>query len=271
MDISSTLAALLEAAIVSTMLYGVLIGQTYRYFNAYPDDSVRLKIVPSSLTRHSSMVFKNASSSTLCGTFSSESVKGIHSPTVLSGVTRFVLCLFRLQEFLVIPTSLYLRRIWVFRKRKLAYILSWVWVRFTQHFVLIQALMTFKGSAYPDLAIAVSMCRILYVARSDSPGISRSMIQSLINWTMGTGIIITVCVMIFLVLVGCLWDYIVLLALAHVTDHFYNQAVTAPLDSTLVPGSVYLVGAELYANSMLAALNNREALRDRLGVFIVVE
>ncbi|KZT20710.1 hypothetical protein NEOLEDRAFT_830758 [Neolentinus lepideus HHB14362 ss-1] len=116
---SSTLGAVLDGAIVSTMLYGVSIGQTYRYFKAYPDDDIRLKTVVTILFMLDGI--QECFIIHALWYFLVQKCEG-HSPSkcYVWSYTAFPV---PSQLVIFIVQCFYLRRIWAFGKRKLVYIL----------------------------------------------------------------------------------------------------------------------------------------------------
>ncbi|KZT23521.1 hypothetical protein NEOLEDRAFT_1136303 [Neolentinus lepideus HHB14362 ss-1] len=91
-----------------------------------------------------------------------------------------------------------------------------------------------------DIGIAITMCRLLYEQRSSQMmETTRSVVNMLLHHSMATGLLLTVSNAAYAVV-----------------------AVALPHDLLYI--AIYLSASQLYINSMLAVLNNREALRARL-------
>lgn len=92
-----------------------------------------------------------------------------------------------------------------------------------------------------DVGITGSMCQVMLQHKASSLSNSRSVVKGIIQWAVATGLTVTVAAITLMV----------------------EALVLAKND--FVPAGLYLIGAKLYANSMLASLNGRQSIRARLG------
>ncbi|KZT18353.1 hypothetical protein NEOLEDRAFT_1173610 [Neolentinus lepideus HHB14362 ss-1] len=262
-----TFGACLNGTIVSLMLYGVTLGQVTKYFRTFKNDRLALKL-------------------TVTGSFMLDTFQQfliIHSMWYYL-VTR---CNGNPDGFLyanwsylgqVIPSELifyivqcfYILRIWSLSKRKLTWLLfvpatmeimfSTVYtvqcykvISFTvlaqndkEHQILKGLLSAIVTCAImTDMGIAISMSKLLLEAQKRYLLGTRSLINMIIRYTIATGSLVTFAMIMFLICVMAL------------------------------PGNMVFVGiyfnlGKLYVNSMLAALNGREAMRAQLGNIQVI-
>ncbi|KZT18899.1 hypothetical protein NEOLEDRAFT_85477 [Neolentinus lepideus HHB14362 ss-1] len=102
--------------------------------------------------------------------------------------------------------------------------------------------------AFTDLMIAITMCYFLFKQRRQGFSASKSLMSSLIKYTISTGLLSSVVACVYL---SC-------------------YVVYAKSGSMLNIG-VYMVHAQIYLNSMLTSLNGRRALRARLEQAVAQE
>lgn len=257
-----TLGVLLDGTIVSTALYGLTVGQTLRYFVTYADDKPVLKTVVSVAflleTLHQFLVAH-------CLWFYLVR-KGDGKSIADMDIWSWTGLLIPAQLVIFLVQCFYISRVWALQERKHASVLALlsaveilggiglvvtnfmapvVYDVNNYHSATLTAQNIFLfisgcSNFVTDLGIAFSMCRALYHNRSLSLEISRSVIDTLVAYAVGTGLLVTVFTIIFFV-------------------------VSSTLPTTLVYMAFYLVGVKVYLNSMLASLNSRTSLRERLG------
>lgn len=261
-----TFGACLEGAVVSIVLYGVACGQLIRYYRCFPNDTTFLK----------------------CLVGATFAIDSFHQILVIHIIWHYLitkcggdpaLCVYGNWSLIAqtIPAELdfilvrffYITRIWNFNKGRVAFVmiipavLSFAFsIAFSGLFGRFNSLVSFNGpgpkneileivlclssvcTIIVDACITVSMCYLLYRA---SKGVSRrsrslrSVVGSTINYTVVTGLLANIVACIFLVSFFALRGSMAFLAL-------------------------YFVGAKVFVNSMLAALNSREGFRARLEI-----
>jgi len=97
-----------------------------------------------------------------------------------------------------------------------------------------------------DIAIACSMCILLYSKQDHAMPRTRTLLKSLIQFTVATGLLTS------------------LFTTAYIICAFI-------MPSNMVYIGIYFVHGKVYLNSMLAALNSREAFKERLPVVILMD
>lgn len=262
MDLTLTLGALYDGAVVSTVLYGLTCGQTYRYFKAYPDDKITLRI----------MVFLTF----LLDTFERlllghalwfyliRKCDG-HSPSDTTPIWSYYGVIIPAQLSIFIVQCFYIRRIWSLGQRKLTLLLvlgavlellagiGFIVTAYMTNDLYLDSYHTTTLAAHnvilyigacstllTDIGITFSMCSLLYQVRRSSLETSRSVLDTLFNYAMTTGLLVTILTAVLMI-------------------------VSSALPNTLLFDGLYLSAGKLYINSMLAALNSRQSLRARLG------
>ncbi|EPQ54087.1 hypothetical protein GLOTRDRAFT_94458 [Gloeophyllum trabeum ATCC 11539] len=206
MDLTLTLGALYDGAVVSTVLYGLTCGQTYRYFKAYPDDKITLRIMA---TLYGSILFGNAMGIHLRILLPS----GCHNSCGTLTIVPHGSCLTDL-PFSSSPSSSS-----NVGQRKLT-LLLWR--------ALVILYIGACSTLLTDIGITFSMCSLLYQVRRSSLETSRSVLDTLFNYAMTTGLLVTIFTAVLMI-------------------------VSSALPNTLLFDGLYLSAGKLYINSMLAA------------------
>ncbi|TFK51489.1 hypothetical protein OE88DRAFT_1735384 [Heliocybe sulcata] len=244
-------------AIASTLLYGVALGQACRYYQAFPKDGLGLKTVVATcilLETLTQFMLTHA-----LWFFFILKCEGL--PLPLCTVWSYMFSNVPSGLVVAIVQCFYIQSLWCLGQKIFACILAvgsifefmvgivYLIVAYTNpsldvakgsalvHEVLVYA--AIAASILTDAGITIMMCRALLQGRQDSLGKSRSVITVIITWTLATGVLFTLSALVYTIIV-----------------------ITLPTSS--IPNGFYFAAAKLYVNSMLASLNNRENLRDKL-------
>ncbi|TFK51499.1 hypothetical protein OE88DRAFT_1553905 [Heliocybe sulcata] len=247
---------------MAPLLYGITLGQVTKYFQTFKDDRLALKLMvigaflldtfQQCLITHSMWFYLVARCNGNPEGF------GFANWSYLGQILPSEVVFYMVQFF-------YITRIWILSKRKIAWLLfvpatmeivfstvyTWQFYAhpsFTdldetaeEHQVLRGLLIAIVTCAIvTDMGIAISMSKLLHDASKHSLSRSRSLINTIIRYSIATGSLITVVMIIFL-------------------------SCVLALPGTMVFVGLYFIMGKLYVNSMLAMLNGREALRVQLG------
>lgn len=249
----NTFGAMFDGMTIATALYGITCGQTIAYYRAYPDDLEYLKVLVALLwvndTLQQIFVFHAGwyYLVTKCGrnliacTSSNWSIVAQIVPSELStaivefffilriyklGQSKFALILGILPCVAFAFCMAYVAK--CFRLPEFRFATQDQWV------VYVFAL----AHAANDIVIAITMCYFLWKHKNRGFLPTRSLVSSLMHWTITTGLLTSIVT----------WSYFVLY-------------IAFPLDMWYI--GLYITHSKFYVNSMLAVLNSRKRLRGR--------
>ncbi|KAI0313649.1 hypothetical protein OF83DRAFT_514084 [Amylostereum chailletii] len=253
-SVETTLEPLLICGIVSMILYGVFVAQVYHYFVAYPDDRPPTKVtvlfvllmetLQQALLVHTLWFYLVATdaSEISSSTDANWSFLGRLIPTELATVT--VECFF-------------VGRLWLLSDRRKIYLLLLLPVAIGFGLGIANVVHLFRYPAFgeaktstvyiiawtaartfADISIALATCCKVYRSRRGVSVQFRSVLTSVFSFTLTTGLLTSLFALLVLV------TYLV-----------------SPY--ALVYAGIYTIYGKIFANSMLASLNNRRSLRAR--------
>ncbi|KAJ6487078.1 hypothetical protein C8R47DRAFT_1127677 [Mycena vitilis] len=254
--LDSTLGAILVGGVVSTYLFGIATLQVYYYFRKYSDDSLWLKwmVAVVWMIELGHTIFSWHAIYTVAVTFYCQP-QHIKSPPHSLEVTILFACL-----MYVIVVGFFANRVRIFSGRWLVTIICWVLtaVRVTSNLAMmgiewvneevdtlqvkyrwLMAISLSLGVAV-DIVIAFSMCYWLWQIRGSKFEQTRKIVDTLLMWSVETGIATTVASAVFLIL-------------------FLDR-------NDLAWFPFYVVQVKLYSNSLLVSLNGRRRLRSSADV-----
>ncbi|KAI1792960.1 hypothetical protein LXA43DRAFT_300493 [Ganoderma leucocontextum] len=251
--LDNTVGVLLISVVLSGALWGVFCSQVLYYYIRYPGDPLSIKLlvgaVTASDTIHQGLIthsiywylvteYGNPNALALL-------VKSIVVEVIFQCITGFLvqgyytICVWRLSKgklYVVIPVA--------------AMVLAEFALSIAYSVIALSRLVTFRDlvqikalsacmnifAAVPDVAIAATLCTILYQSRTGSPK-SSMLINRLMVFAINTGLLTSVCACISLVT-------------------FFV------FPNTFVYICFYFLIGRLYANSLMAMLNARRSPRD---------
>ncbi|KZV67330.1 hypothetical protein PENSPDRAFT_755014 [Peniophora sp. CONT] len=252
--LQGTMEPFLILSVLSMILYGVLLMQIFNYYSSYQDDLKALRVavavilvletLQQALILHSLwyyLVHLGAEDIT-AGTAVNWSFVGRLVPTELGTL---------IVEFLFVA------RIWILGDRKKPYLLLFVPAVVAFGFGIALIVHFFQRPAFgdapssrwfiiawaatrtlADLSIAATKCWKLNRSRRDLSAEIQSVLWSIFSFALTTGILTSVFALLIII------TYLVL-----------------PFD--FVYAGIYTIYGKIYANSLLASLNTRQALRAR--------
>ncbi|KAI9060739.1 hypothetical protein FKP32DRAFT_1678690 [Trametes sanguinea] len=253
-SLSSTLGAIYVGVVIGTMLYGLTVHQGYRYYKLYPKDRLFLKIMVSAIflveTLHTVLWiyigyhYLVAEAFNLAGTLDCHwTIRATFIVTSIAvGLCQTFYCL---RIFLFGP-----RYRWLLTPAVLSMTAGAVFgiIAGVKAFVFVHEITELHriswtvSAAYgcavsSDVILTSALVYVLYKSRSESRR-SNNMLDILIIYAINTGLLTSV-----------------------VSVLAFVFALVVP--GNLIYASVSIVGAKLYANSVLALLNSRKSIDDR--------
>ncbi|KAJ7881865.1 hypothetical protein B0H13DRAFT_2048889 [Mycena leptocephala] len=254
--LDSTLGALEVGGIVSTYLFGIETLQVYHYFRKYPEDSQLLKSTVAAVwiaeLGHTISAWHAIYSATV--TFYCQPQHLQNPPKSLEMTILFAALIY------VLVQGFFANRVRVLSGRWLIPVICWALtiLRITCNLAMMVIqwenpnvstlqvkfrwlmAMALSLGVTVDIVITVSMCYWLWRIRRSNYEPTRKMVDTLLVWSVETGVATTVASVIFLVL-------------------FLSRK-----DLSWFP--FFLVQVKLYSNSLLFSLNGREGLRSSTKV-----
>ncbi|TFK53685.1 hypothetical protein OE88DRAFT_1270209 [Heliocybe sulcata] len=221
--IDATAGALFDGATISALLYGVSCAQVIKYYTAFPRDSWKIKLMVAVVWLMDTV--QQALLSHAAWYYASRRCATLTGSNCEFWAWSVLAEAVPSIVAISIVEGFYIMRIWYFGNKKSAMIL-------TMPAVIAPAY------AVTDIGIASTLCYFLWSSRHVVSDASKTLISVLINYAVATGLLTSLIMLTYLVTFIMLAGNMIFLA-------------------------VYFVGTKVYVNSLLAALNNREALRAR--------
>ncbi|KAF8190678.1 hypothetical protein K438DRAFT_2018568 [Mycena galopus ATCC 62051] len=258
--------ALELGVLLSYLLFGVTTTQLYVYYTRFPDDNWKLKLLvafvwaceathsacvahtlylytilnygnPKSLiqalpfTFDTAVLFASIITAFVQGFFAYRiyilSKRRIMVPAIFWGIStfRFIACLG------IFGTGIHMKLL-VTYEAQFGWLMNTVWA---------------IGAAN-DIGITVSLVYLLYTQRNEIQRKTVPLVDKLIIWTIETGMMTSALTLIFFVAMGhnCM------------TIPFDDNSL---IDFSVVWLAIYIIGARVFSNSLLASLNGRSTLR----------
>ncbi|KAJ7032720.1 hypothetical protein C8F04DRAFT_1106308 [Mycena alexandri] len=253
-DPNPTFGALQIGVVLSSILFGVTNTQTYIYYSRFPEDSWRIKALVAFVwtfeLAHTVCITHMLYTYTILDYGHPERLvtraapRSFEAAVFISGVITavvqgfFALRIYQLSKTLFIPGvswALSLVRmggttlICVVGVRMVnlhSFLVQWGWA----------ALAIWSVSAANDLLIAMTLAFLLYSQRNNVHKRTAALVDKLIEWTIETGMVTSAL------------GIVTLICYVKMRDNF-------------IWVSLFVIGARVFSNSLLASLNSRVALR----------
>ncbi|KAJ7214526.1 hypothetical protein GGX14DRAFT_444125 [Mycena pura] len=261
-DVSPTLGALELGVLLSYVLFGVTTTQLYVYYTRFPNDNWKIKLLVQSI----SMVFLRACEAThsacVAHTLYLYTILNYGNPERLIQALPFTFdtAVFFASIIGTLVQGFFAYRIYILGKRRIM-VPAIFWAITTFRFIAclgifgagvrMTSLVTYEAQfgwlintvwaigAANEIGITVSLVYLLYTQRNEIHSKTVPLVDKLILWT-----------------IGCPLKYVFRLSRSLLPDHWF-----ATMKDTFVWLAIYIIGARLFSNSLLASLNGRSTLR----------